>query len=412
MRVAANYEIWSDCSVVEDSQVLRVRHPRGLYNARLRNIPRSAFDRPFLLSLHIYFEAPCLEDAEDTSEDLLADCLNMLAFATGGGFQRHRIRQLVDATPGVTGMRSVLMWGDSIEYEDPQPVLDPNTTQSLERLMEFDYPPAVRRALRWYRLAINEEHPDDQFMSFWFALEILAEHQKAPEKVPDRCPHCRSPLFCESCKTHPVHRPYAKQAIVALLKAVDPGCTDTTIALLDKSRNSLMHGTTLREVEAELPDPHEQIVDVLGQLVWRALVNQFPKEMFDGKMVMGFPTTFVHYAARGVAHLQTVVHETADGELDLSFRGMSMKMEPFGPPQSARPSVVRMTANQHERLVKLSYGEGEQKDLCKRVAARSKQQGAHVVAFVLSTDMATIKSSLEHNKTGPWLDLFREILQK
>ena len=48
-----------------------------------------------------------------------------------------------------------------------------------------------------------------------------------------------------------------------------------------------MHGITLREVEAELPDPHEQIVDVLDQLVWKALIHQFPKEIFDGKTVMG-----------------------------------------------------------------------------------------------------------------------------
>jgi hypothetical protein len=411
MRVAANYEIRSDCSIVEDGQVLRIRHARGLYNARIQNIPRSGFDRPFLLSLHIYFEAPRLEEAKEIGEDLLADCLNMLAFATGAGLRQHRIRQIVDATPGLTGMRSVLMWGDSIEYEDPQPYLDVDIARSVERLMEFECPPAVRRALRWYRIAINEEHPDDQFMSFWFALEILAEHQKSPEKVPDRCPRCRSPLFCESCKLHPEHRPYAKQGIVALLKAVDPDCTDTTIALLDKSRNSLMHGTTLREVEAELPDPHEQIVDVLGQLVWKALMHQFPKEMFDGRIVMGFPSTFVHYSARGIAHLQTVVHETADGELDLGFRGMSMKMEAFGPPQSARPSVLRMTADQYERLVKLSYAQGEQKDLCKRVAARSKQRSEHVVALVLATDMATIKSALEQNQGEPWVDLFREIMK-
>lgn len=411
MRIAANFEIRSDCSVVTDDQVLRFRHPRGLYNVRLENIPRPAFDRPFLLSLHIYFDAPRLEEAEDVAEDLLADCLNMLAFAIGGGFQRHRILQVVDATLGVTGMRSVLMWGDTIEYEDPQPVLDPDTTRSLERLMEFECPPAVRRALRWYRIAINEEHPDDQFMSFWFALEILAGHQKAPEKVPDRCPRCRSPLFCESCKTHPVHRPYAKQAIAALLKAVDPKCSDTTIELLDKSRNSLMHGATLREVEASLPDPHEQVVDVLGRLVWMALIHQFPKEMFDGKISMGYPSTYVHYTARAVAHLQTVVHEVADGELNLGFTGMTMKMESFGPPQSAQPSFIRMTVEQHQRLVRLSYAAGERQDLCKRIAARSEQKGEHVGATVLSTDMAAIKSALERNETGPWLDLFREILQ-
>lgn len=245
MRVAVNYEIRSSCSVVEDGKILRICHPRGLYNARIQNIPRSAFDQPFLLEIHIYFEAPRLEDAQDIGEELLADCLNMLAFTTGAGFRLYRIRQIVDATPGLTGMRAVLMWADSIEYEDPQPYLDVDITRSVERLMEFDCPPAVRKALRWYRIAINEIHPDDQFMSFWFALEILAEHNKSTAKVPDRCPRCRSPLFCELCNLHPEHRPYAKQAIFSLLKAVDPACTDATIELLDKSRNSLMHGKTL-----------------------------------------------------------------------------------------------------------------------------------------------------------------------
>lgn len=411
MRVAANYEIRSTCSVVEDGKILRIRHPRGLYNARLQNIPRATFEHPFLLELHIYFEAPRLEDAQDVGEELLADCLNMLAFTSGAGFRLHRIRQIVDATPGLNGMRAVLMWADSIEYEDPQPYLDVDITRSVERLMQFDCPPAVRKALRWYRIAINENHPDDQFMSFWFALEILAEHKKSTVKVPDRCPRCRSPLFCESCNLHPEHRPYAKQAIFALLKAVDSSCTDATVELLDKSRNSLMHGTTLREVEAELPDPHEQIVDVLGQLVWKALIHQFPKEIFDGQTVMGFPSTFVHYTAHGIANLQTVVNEGEDGELDLGFRGMSMKVQAFGPPQSASPSFVQMTADHHQRLVKLSYTDGAHKDLCKRVVTRSELQGEQFSALVLATDMATIKSLIEQNQAEPWVDLFREILK-
>jgi len=119
-------------------------------------------------------------------------------------------------------------------------------------------------------------------MYFWFALEIVAEFQKSTEKLPDRCPHCQSPLYCETCEKHPVHRPYAKQAIRALLKAVDEEGGDATVELLDKTRNSLMHGSTLRDIEDSLPQPHEQIVDTLGRLLRRALILQFPREMFDG----------------------------------------------------------------------------------------------------------------------------------
>jgi hypothetical protein len=207
VELVANYEIDAECSIVANDLVLRIKHPRGLYRARIQNIPRSTYTIPFLLSLHLYFDAPSLEESREIADGLLADCLNMLALTTGSRFRRHRVRQIVDATPGMAGMRSLLMWGDSIEYEDPQPFLREDTAGAIERLLEFDAPPAIRRAMRWYRLGINATVPDDQFMNFWFALEIVAEYKKSTEKVPERCPRCQSPLYCEACKTHPFHRP-------------------------------------------------------------------------------------------------------------------------------------------------------------------------------------------------------------
>lgn len=410
MKVVANYEVKTECSVVTDELVLRIQHPKGLYRARIQNIPRSVYTTPFLLSLHLYFDAPTVDEAQEVADSLLVDCLNMLAFTTGSRFQRHRIRQIVDATPG-QAMRRVLMWSDSIEYEDPQPFLDDKATQAIERLSEFDAPPAIRRAMRWYRLGINATVPDDQFMFFWFAVEIVAEFQKSPERVPDRCPKCRSPLYCESCKTHPDHKPFAKQAIRTLLKAVDKDCDDATVDRLEMTRNSLMHGKTLKDIEDSLPEPHEQIVDVLGRLLWRVLVHQFPKEMFDGKLSMGYPSTYIHRTANAVAHLETVVPVGADGDFDLSFTGTTAKLEPFGPPQSALPTVIRMSPEQHGRLGKLRYTEGDQQEMCQRIHGRVKMKDGHVHSLVLATDMAAINAALKRNETGAWQDLFREILE-
>lgn len=410
MHFVANYEIRSECSVLDDGLVLRIQHPRGLYRARIENIPRDTFDTPFLLSLHLYFDASDLDASKEVSEELLAECLNMLAFATSCRLRRHRIRQIVDATTGSGGMRSLLMWGDAIQYEDPQPYLSAETTQAIERLLEFDCPPAIKRALRWYRLGVNETQPDDQFMCFWFALEIVSEHQKSTEKVNDRCPQCRAPLFCESCKTHPIHKPYAKQAIAALLKAADPKCEDATIALLDKTRNSLMHGSTLKEIEAGLPSPHESVVDVLGRLLWMALVHQFPKEMFDGSVVLGQPSTYIYYSVNAIAHMQTVVPQTADGDFDLRFSGTTMKMQASGPPQSARPTLIGMSPEQHKRLVKLSYAKGDQQEMLRRVGSRTRQRGQEIVVSVPSTDMKAIRESLRRGESGDWQDFFRELV--
>lgn len=410
MKCVANYEIETECSVVSDELVLNINHPSDLYRARIKNIPRSDFSNPFLLSLHLYFEAPTLDDARDMADDLLADCLNMLAFTTGSGFRRHKIRQIVDASPLEKGsMRSVLMWGDNVEHQDPQPFLSEGIATGIERLLTFDIPPPVRRALRWYRLAVDSDALDDQFAYFWFALEILAEFRKSTVKVNDKCPQCQSPLYCETCKSHPVHRPYAKQAIRDLLMSANPEFSEDSLSLLDKTRNSLMHGATLREIEQGLPDPHEKIVDTLGHAVWKALVLQFPRDMFDGTLEMGAPSTYVHYTAHGVAHINTVVPLDSDGNFDLSFKGMTVSLVPNGPPQSALPSLISMTEEQYDRLGVLSYSKVDQNEMLKRIHQRVQRKGNRVVALVLATDMACIKGALARGEVGPWQDLFREM---
>jgi len=412
MHCVANFEVRSEVSVVSDDLVLTINDPNRAFRVQIRNIPRSEFTTPFLLSFHIYFEAPSLEDARDIADDLLAGFLNMLAFTTGSGFRKHRIRQIVNAeSPLKSAMREVLMWGEKVEYDDPQPFLTDHNSSSIERLLEFDIPPAIRRALRWYRLGIDASAPDDQFTYFWFALEIVAEFQKPTTKVYDKCPHCQSPLYCEQCEKRPLHRPYAKQTIRALMKAADETCDDETVELLDKTRNSLMHGSTLKEIESELPDPHEGIVDTMGRILWKALIRQFPKEMFDGKLIMGMPSTYVHYTANTIAHIQTVVPVDSEGNFDLEFKGMSVTTKPSGPPQSASPFEIKMTPEQYGRLGKLSYAKGDHQEMLCRIHGRVQEREGYIYALVLATDMSLIQQTKEKKQEGAWQDLFREILE-
>ena len=410
MQCVANYEIKSELSVFEDGRWLKLQHPKGLFRARIRNIVRDDFSTPFVLSLHLTFDAPNLDEAADVAEERLADCLNMLALTTGSSFVRHRIRQIVDCTPDVQ-MRSCLMWGDSIGHEDPTPFLDDRVMNSIDRLLTFDTPPAMRRAMRWYRIGINSSIPDDQFQCFWFALELIAISQKSSEKVHDQCPHCKSPLYCETCKKHPLHRPYDKQAIRALIKAVDKDYDDGTLEMLGDARNALMHGATLREIEKKLPEPREEIVDVLGRIVFKVLINQLPREIFTEKVVFGNPSTYVHRTLTGVAHLQTVVPVDADGEFDLSFSGTKMTMVTNGPPQSARPALMGMTLDQHKRLGRLSYEKSDHQEMCRRIYKNAEIHGEQVVTVVLSTDMKRILDTVKRGDSGSWQDLFREILE-
>lgn len=412
MQLVANFEIKAECSVVSDDLRLEIRHPQALYRALIKNIPRADYSTPFVLSLHLYFDAPNLDEAKEIAEERLAECLNMLALTVGSAFSRHRIRQIVDCTPE-SGMRDVRFWSDAIDHEDPQPFLDEHITKTIERLSEFEIPPAIRRAMRWYRLGINATVPDDQFQCFWFALEIIAEAQKGEEKVPSNCPHCTSPLFCESCKTHPVHKRYQKQAIQALLVAVDKECDALMFKRLEKTRNGLMHGRTMEEIENDQSDGEKHIVDTLGNLVWKALIFQFPHEWFDGSLSLGMPSTYVHRKLHGVAHVQTVLPKDAEGNLDLSFSGTKVEMVTDGPPQSALPSLLVMTADQYDRLTKVSYKAGDHQAMCRRIAVRvNGKKDGRVACVVLATDLSQINKAVNSGDVGEWQDLFREILSR
>ena len=66
-----------------DQVASSARTDRDADRARLKNIPRSVYTVPFLLSVHPYFDAPGLVEAREIADGHLADCMNMLAFTTG-----------------------------------------------------------------------------------------------------------------------------------------------------------------------------------------------------------------------------------------------------------------------------------------------------------------------------------------
>jgi hypothetical protein len=410
MKCVANYEIKSDASVSFDDRWLKFEHPTGLYQARLRNITRKDFSTPFLLTLHLTFETPSLKEAKEVADDRLADCLNVLSLVTSCTFARHRIRQIVDAS-STDEMRTVLYWGDAIENEDPQPILNPGYMKSVERLLAFDAPLPVKRALRWYRLGVAAKNPDDQYAYFWFALEILAVYQDSPEEVPEPCPVCKSALFCKTCEKNPLHKPYPRQKIRSLMQAVDKTVDDQTVKMLDTARNALMHGKTLKEIKHKLPEEWEEVVTVLGKILFKAIVHQIPKDLLREKISVGSPSTYVHRTISGVITMQTTVPKDDDGEFDLSFSGISAGLVADGPPQSAIPTQMVMSKAQFETLRKLAFQQGDQKEMLHRIFLRTEKHEGLQVTWVLATEAKVITEAVNRGDQGSWQDFFREMIE-
>lgn len=412
MKTVAKFEVLSNISVVDDDRWLNFEHPGRLQRARVRNITRVDFSTPFVLEVHVYFDAEGLDDVIETAEDMLAEFLNILALATEGRFKRHR-RKVVVQVGAHDYMRDCLFSTDEMENEDPEPLLQANVSQLVCRIGQTNVGVKTKRALRWLRLGINSRVGDDQFQSFWFALELLAGSKKSTEKVHDACPQCTQPLYCEHCQTNPVHRPYPKQAIKALIQTAMPDCDDKQIDILVGARNALAHGTTLREYEASHPvpegDPH--LVDKLYGIVRNALLLEYPQDVQGILRGEGDPTSVVGMTATMVAHVQTVVQQDENGDLDLSFPGVTIEMTMRNPPQSALPAGIFVSPVQFEQLKQIADGQGPDVDFVRRLFRPVGQHpDGRIVLTVLSTDLPRLKQAVKAEETGPWQLLIRDAL--
>ena len=410
MRVLANFEVESDISIVADATRLKIVHPTNRFTIFVQNIVRPEYSTPFLLSVQVIYDAPTVEDSKETGVDRLVQFLNILAFVTGASLHLHRIRQIVDCTPGLA-MRTCLVWAESPAHDDPQPFVDVKIGETISRLVGLDLPVAVNRAMRWYRFGLRASQAEDQFQYFWFALEIIAEYTKSTEKVNDTCPKCGEALYCKTCDTYPTHRPYPKQAIRSLMRAVDPNLDEKTIADLDKARNALMHGSTMRDIEESVKRTSVQIVDTLGRTVFGCLLRQVPNELLKDGLRMGSPSTYVKHKKAGVATISTVVPFAADGALDdTAFRGMTAELVPSRPPQSEHPVGVVLSPQQVDALGALAYQPGPHQEACLRIFQHRQEYKGRMVAPIFSADLKLMREVINKGEAGRWPDLCRELL--
>lgn len=142
--------------------------------------------------------------------------------------------------------------------------------------MEQSEPPNfTKRALKYFRYGLLDEHPEDQHMHLWLALEIIAENLKEKESIPIVCPTCDTALKCDECGTEPTRIPMAKQAIEQLIFRT-VGKEGKTVAKRQfETRNGLMHGRSVRSIVSKVNMEMANIVNELGFITWSAINSTF-----------------------------------------------------------------------------------------------------------------------------------------
>ena len=325
-RFLANWEVESDLTLPSEKPFVRYDHPNSLYTVFLRNIPELRNDQAYL-SMQFIFDAPSLSDAKAVGEEQAKEFLDYLCFSSNIRIRLRTLLQIFNWEPSTNGMREALYYSRPTDNSDaPFEALDNQLLTSLAMLQSHPSNPRLRRALKWFANGVASQYRDDQFAYFWFVIEVVAQVFKQPAKVPDRCPTCRSPLYCESCCATPLHRPYPKQAIEQLFARYCSDPDDSFYRKAIQARNMLMHGDDVHLIEEATDVDFSELTNHLGQFAWIVILNQFAPSLV-GKTPMFLQVNgYVRYNLAGAAHINIGFHVNYDNPNPVHFPKVEMSM--------------------------------------------------------------------------------------
>lgn len=300
-RWRVDFPVKSDLVLKKDESEVIFVSPDGTHEIHLftkRGEGKHAADELYL-SAHVLLEDEDPQQAGDRAEQYLRLFLEVLSIVTCGYFRIQQRTLVADWSPELT-MRKLLYYKTFPNPHVPMYAIGKKEIDSAKTLMASPVPLAISMALKWWRLGASAGSPEEQFQYFWFALEILAEHQKPSDKVSSKCQACHDDLFCRKCNNVPLHRPYPKQSIKLLINKHVTGDTDHFFDVVDEARNRLLHGDDPEAIERDLKVKWERISDGLGKATYAALIsallnNSAAKATEKTQLSLIQTNTFAHY---------------------------------------------------------------------------------------------------------------------
>jgi hypothetical protein len=212
-KFLANWEVETDIILPVEATYLRYDHPSSVYTDFLRNIQEARHDLTFL-SMQIVFDAPSIQEARTIGKTLAKEFVDYLSFVSNLKVRLRSLLHLFNWEPGIPAAREALYFVRSQRHDDtPYEALNQRLLDTIGLLQAHSIAPRLQRAIKWFASGVASQTPDDQFTFFWLMIELVAQLIKEPAPVPDRCPKCKTPLYCSECEATPLHRPFAKQAI-------------------------------------------------------------------------------------------------------------------------------------------------------------------------------------------------------
>ena len=321
MKFIAQFDVASDVSATEDVAKHPIQSPRGDFFLVIREGVSKEGERLAKLRCNMEFESEALEYAQQDFMDRVLGALDMLSLVTHAIFRFDRLHKIFDWTPNKTMRPGLIFVYDAPEFE-PDWVLDENIFETANLFQHANISDQMLSALRWFRLGIVADTPQEQFQNFWFALELLAQHNKTTDKVHDICAKCGKALYCETCNTHPKHRPYPKQAIESVFQSLEPDAPEL-FPMMNKVRNSILHGEPASKVGIATGVSLDQMVDPLAKLTWKGLISEvvaaLPEDKRPNSLMVSAASTFVKWTLTATAHIEAAIPLGPDGRPDIEL---------------------------------------------------------------------------------------------
>ncbi|KQW81483.1 hypothetical protein ASC89_06610 [Devosia sp. Root413D1] len=214
----------------------------------ITNVPRK-HGEAYFLDLRFLLDATDLEAAETVASETAEEIAHTLSFVSALSVRVERSVFLIDWEPGLKA-RDQYVYGH-YPIIDPRDALDNTMWATVQAVSEHEVTAAKRSALRWHTRAARAATYEDQFLYYFFAIEILAASETFAGKVVDKCPSCRGDLTCPNPDCgRPEHKPFPKQKIGLLL--TEMGVNATLIDALLDLRNLLSHGEERKQINRHM----------------------------------------------------------------------------------------------------------------------------------------------------------------
>lgn len=278
-RFRALFDVQADLVLPPETPELNI-NIKG-YELRITNGPEGDDKHVHQLVAVLIGESESLEDSVDELRSVLSDHLDYFSFVTQSRFEIIGCRSIVDWTPGLKD-RELLNMQHFDPRLPPSRELFPPLTATIQVFLNLDLPQYIKTALRAFRHGCIDKVKEDQFKSFFAALEVIAENLVEKARVPISCAACKENLVCLACGSAAMRTPMQRLAIEQLIEKITGHPTSKVAPNVFNFRNGLTHGRRTSSMEKDYGEPLEKYVDVLGGLSFHAIVNACGEYLADG----------------------------------------------------------------------------------------------------------------------------------